>query len=170
MKNQALFSSKDKTKKLKCRLLQFCRKINPSDCVDMHCDAQKKALIRDTDGTFLRMGVPATVVPDSAYEYNGDPALGLGDFRIPKPMLTTLEGDRIQYEDARDYPGINFAFCIFSIMRRGVPCQNNLKNLDLSYKTDLEFWDCFGSESSISVLQIRKGNWNNLGMSSHISA
>ena len=27
------------------------KKINPSDCVDMPCDAKKKALIIDTDGS-----------------------------------------------------------------------------------------------------------------------
>ena len=29
------------------------------------------------------------------------------------------------------------------ILRWDSPCQNNLKNLDLSYKTDLDFWGCF---------------------------
>ena len=28
----------------------------------------------------------------------------------------------------------------------GLPFLNNLKDLDPSYKTDLDFWGCFGSE------------------------
>ena len=28
----------------------------------------------------------------------------------------------------------------------GIPYQNNPKNLDPSYKMDLDFWDCFGRE------------------------
>ena len=31
----------------------------------------------------------------------------------------------------------------FSYKTRNFPLQNNPKNLDLSYKTDLDFWDCF---------------------------
>ena len=27
---------------------------------------------------------------------------------------------------------------------------NNSKDLDPSYKTDLDFWDCFGRENSLS--------------------
>ena len=30
---------------------------------------------------------------------------------------------------------------------RGFSFQNNLKNLDPSYKMDLDFWDCFGREN-----------------------
>ena len=31
----------------------LCSKVNPSDCVDMECDAKKKVLIKDLDGSFL---------------------------------------------------------------------------------------------------------------------
>ena len=40
MKTQALFSSKDKSKKLKCRLLQFlfgALRVNSSPCFAVHC-------------------------------------------------------------------------------------------------------------------------------------
>ena len=38
-------------------------------------------------------------------------------------------------------------FCISSIIRRFFfSFQNNPKNLDLSYKTDLDIWDCLGTE------------------------
>lgn len=39
----------------------FFRKINPSDCVDMECDAKKKVLVKDFDGTFL--GGVGAVIP-----------------------------------------------------------------------------------------------------------
>ena len=32
----------------------------------------------------------------------------------------------------------------------GFPFQNNPKNLDQSYKMDLDFWDCFLKENPIS--------------------
>ncbi|KAK1784753.1 hypothetical protein P4O66_003426 [Electrophorus voltai] len=68
-------------------------KVNPSDCVDMDCDAKKKALLKDLDGSFL--GAVGAVIPKSEYEWNGDPRHGLGDYRIPKVMLTYLNGSRI---------------------------------------------------------------------------
>lgn len=42
-----------------------CRKINSADCVDMDCDAKKKCMVKDTDGTFVGMGPGATVLPQS---------------------------------------------------------------------------------------------------------
>ncbi|KAI4871505.1 hypothetical protein NFI96_027165, partial [Prochilodus magdalenae] len=68
-------------------------KVNPSDCVDMDCDAKKKTMLTDLDGSFL--GAVGSVVPQSEYEWNGDPRHGLGDYRIPKVMLTYLNGSRI---------------------------------------------------------------------------
>ena len=35
-------------------------------------------------------------------------------------------------------------YCISSVIRYSFSFQNNPKNLDLSYKTDLELWDCLG--------------------------
>lgn len=57
-------------------------KINPSDCVDMDCDALKKALVVDTDGSLL--GVPGSVLPNAGFEWDGDSRRGIGDYRIPK--------------------------------------------------------------------------------------
>lgn len=68
-------------------------KVNPADCVDMDCDAKKKSLLNDLDGSFL--GAVGAVVPQSEYEWGGDPRRGLGDYRIPKVMLTALNGSRI---------------------------------------------------------------------------
>nr|XP_032810523.1 fibrocystin-L isoform X1 [Petromyzon marinus] len=69
-------------------------KVNPSDCVDMDCDAKKKALLRDLDGSLLG-GSAGAVVPQSEYEWDGDPRHGLGDYRIPRTLLTRADGSRI---------------------------------------------------------------------------
>ena len=68
-------------------------KINSADCVDFDCDAMKKCMIKDLDGTFL--GHVGTVLPDSAYAWDGDARHGLGDYRIPSVMLTTSTGQLI---------------------------------------------------------------------------
>ena len=69
------------------------RKANPSDCVDMDCDAKKKSLLKDLDGSLL--GYVGTVVPQSEFQWDGDSRRGVGDYRIPKVMLTYLNGSRI---------------------------------------------------------------------------
>ncbi|CAK8682970.1 unnamed protein product [Clavelina lepadiformis] len=69
-------------------------KINPSDCVDMECDGMKNVLIKDFDGGFIG-GTGGSVIPQAEYEWNRDPRRGLGDYRIPKALLTTPSGERI---------------------------------------------------------------------------
>ena len=78
-------------------------KINPSDCIDMDCDGLKKALLNDLDGSFL--GEKGTVIPQSEYEW-GSQQRGLGDFRIPKEMLTAPNGSMIDPSQVYKYPGI----------------------------------------------------------------
>jgi len=79
-------------------------KINPADCSDFDCDGMKKALIWDTDGTFK--GQAGTIIADSAYEWDGSPKRGLGYYRVPKPMVTELNGDRIPYASKMPNTGI----------------------------------------------------------------
>lgn len=79
------------------------RKANPSDCVDMDCDAKKKSLLKDLDGSFL--GAVGAVVPQSEYEWGGDPRRGLGDYRIPKVMLTYPNGSRIPVNQIAPHKG-----------------------------------------------------------------
>ncbi|XP_018426208.1 PREDICTED: fibrocystin-L [Nanorana parkeri] len=79
-------------------------KANPSDCVDMDCDAKKKSLLKDLDGSFL--GKIGAVVPQSEYQWDGDKSHGLGDYRIPKVMLTRLNGGRIPVSEVAPYKGI----------------------------------------------------------------
>ena len=80
-------------------------KINPADCTDFDCDGMKKALIEDKDGTLIGNG-GGTIIPDSAYEWDGNPRRGLGYYRIPKPMITELNGDRIPYDTKMPNTGI----------------------------------------------------------------
>ena len=70
-------------------------KVNPADCVDMDCDGLKKNLLKDIDGTFLDLGTPSVVFSESEFEWDGDARRGLGDYRIPKTMLTAVNGSRI---------------------------------------------------------------------------
>ncbi|XP_021343370.1 fibrocystin-L-like [Mizuhopecten yessoensis] len=79
-------------------------KINPSDCVDMDCDGLKKALIKDQDGSFL--GTKGAVISQSEWEWNGDSRRGLGDYKIPREMLTTLEGIRVNVSSIAPHKGI----------------------------------------------------------------
>ncbi|KAK2095397.1 Fibrocystin-L [Saguinus oedipus] len=59
--------------------------VNPSDCVDMVCDAKRKSFLRDIDGSFL--GNAGFVIPQAEYEWDGNSQLGIGDYRIPKNYL-----------------------------------------------------------------------------------
>merc|ERR1719320_1050902 len=78
-------------------------KVNPADCTDFDCDGMKKALIWD-DGSLT--GSSGSIVPDSAYEWDGSPRRGLGYYRVPKTMVTELNGDRIPYSDKMPHTGI----------------------------------------------------------------
>ena len=75
-------------------------------CVDMHCDGLKKALLIDTDGQIIGDGIPGTIIADAAYEWEGNPSAGLGYYRVPKTMVTTVSGDKIEYEDKLPNTGI----------------------------------------------------------------
>ena len=80
-------------------------KINPSDCTDFDCDGMKKALIVDLDGTLIGES-GGTIIPDSAFEWDGNPKNGLGYYRVPKPMVTETNGDRISYASKMPNTGI----------------------------------------------------------------
>ena len=79
-------------------------KVNPADCTDFDCDGMKKALLWDLDGSFK--GSPGSIIPDSAFEWDGSPARGLGYYRVPKPMVTRLNGSRIPYPEKMPNTGI----------------------------------------------------------------
>ena len=81
-------------------------KVNPSDCTDMDCDGFKKLLIYDNDGSFNEDGVAATIIPDSAFEWDKNPVRGLGYYRVPKPMYTTVDGAKLEFADIMPNKGI----------------------------------------------------------------
>lgn len=82
------------------------RSINPSDCVDMDCDGLKHMLIRDMDGSFTQQGSPRSLVSLAELEWDGDRSRGIGDFRIPKTMLSNADGSRILVDDIYPRKGI----------------------------------------------------------------
>ena len=70
----------------------------------MTCDAQKKLLVKDLDGSYF--GTPSNYIPESEYEYNGDRKHGVGDYRIPKTMQTFHgNGSRIPLAEVLSHPG-----------------------------------------------------------------
>ncbi|KAM9385916.1 fibrocystin-L-like isoform 2-T2 [Pholidichthys leucotaenia] len=95
-------------------------KANPSDCLDMDCDAKKKTLLRDSEGTFL--GTVGAVVPHSEYEWDGDPRRGLGDYRIPKMMLTLRNGSRIPVDQIAPHKGVVRKDCIYMSSWQSYKC------------------------------------------------
>ncbi|XP_069115226.1 fibrocystin-L-like [Argopecten irradians] len=99
-------------------------KINSADCVDMDCDGLKKNCFVDEDGTFLD-GNPGAIISQSEWQWNGDPRRGLGDYRIPKEMLTTLDGTRIPVNDIAPHKGIiRNAQCELNSVWQAYECHN----------------------------------------------
>ena len=54
------------------KITLFNSKINPADCVDMDCDAMKKVLIEDLDGTLVGAS-GGSVIPESEFEWDVNP-------------------------------------------------------------------------------------------------
>ncbi|KAK3716577.1 hypothetical protein RRG08_039372 [Elysia crispata] len=98
-------------------------KINSADCVDMACDAKKKVMLVDEDGTFLNHA--GFVLPESAYEWDGDRRYGLGDYRIPTVMLTTPTGQKIDVNSYAPNKGIyKVDNCTWNSNWRGYDCKD----------------------------------------------
>ena len=64
--------------------------VAPDDCVDFPCDAKRKALILDVDGSVTMNGVASSIIPDNSFQWEGDRSYGLGYYRVPKAMVTTI--------------------------------------------------------------------------------
>ncbi|OCT77099.1 hypothetical protein XELAEV_18032294mg, partial [Xenopus laevis] len=107
-------------------------KINPSACVDMACDAKKKSLLKDLDGSFL--GQHGAVVPQAEYEWDRDPKYGIGDYRIPKVMLTRLNGSRIPVAEVAPNKGI-------------------IRDSTCVYMSAWEAYKCFGLNYEMMVIE-----------------
>ena len=107
------------------------RRINPSDCVDMDCDGLKHVLIKDLDGTFSEEGSLRTMVGMAELGWDGpDRRRGIGNFRIPKTMLTYANGSRIDADVAYPEKGIirgtkfNTSNCSFNADWNMYHCSN----------------------------------------------
>lgn len=79
--------------------------INPSDCVDMECDGHKKVLIKDLDGSYLGVQGDAFSKSEMAWDAPNERNRGIGDYRIPKQMVTYPDGTRQPYEVVAKYKG-----------------------------------------------------------------
>ena len=86
--------------------------VNPADCVDMDCDGFKKVLIKDMDGSFLGLNTKGSLLSIADFEWDGDSRRGIGDYRIPRTMLTRADGSRILAEDIYPKKGIVRPSCI----------------------------------------------------------
>ena len=80
--------------------------VNPSDCVDMDCDGLKHVLVRDEDGSFSETSGPRTFISKAEFEWDGDPRRGLGDYRIPRTILTYANGSSINVNQIYPKKGI----------------------------------------------------------------
>uniref|UniRef100_A0A8C0SGA7 Fibrocystin-L n=1 Tax=Canis lupus familiaris TaxID=9615 RepID=A0A8C0SGA7_CANLF len=107
-------------------------KVNPSDCVDMVCDAKRKSFLRDMDGSFL--GDSGSVIPQAEYEWNGNSQFGIGDYRIPKVMLTFPNGSRIPVTEKAPYKGI-------------------IRDSTCKYIPQWQSYQCFGMEYAMMVIE-----------------
>ncbi|XP_066278772.1 fibrocystin-L-like [Branchiostoma lanceolatum] len=107
-------------------------KINPADCVDMECDAKKETLIDDEDGSFL--GSIGTVIPQAEWEWDGDRRRGLGDYRIPKMMLTDTQGRRLDINAVAPKKGI-------------------VRDDSCTYKSDWQAWECHGIDYEMLIIE-----------------
>ena len=98
-------------------------KINPSDCTDFDCDGMKKALIFDNDGSLFGDSISGKIIPDSAFEWDGNPARGLGYYRVPKTMITEVNGNKIDYADKMPNTGIyRDSSCVYNPVWRAYKC------------------------------------------------
>ncbi|TKC41541.1 hypothetical protein EI555_014575, partial [Monodon monoceros] len=107
-------------------------KVNPSDCVDMVCDAKRKSFLRDMDGSFL--GNSGSVIPEAEYEWNGNSQFGIGDYRIPNVMLTFPNGSRIPVTEKAPYKGI-------------------IRDSTCKYIPEWQSYRCFGMEYAMMVIE-----------------
>ena len=71
------------------------------------------------DGSFL--GNSGSVIPEAEYEWNGNSQFGIGDYRIPKVMLTFPNGSRIPITEKAPYKGLlDLILLVFKFMEQNV--------------------------------------------------
>ncbi|KAL3885610.1 hypothetical protein ACJMK2_025660 [Sinanodonta woodiana] len=108
-------------------------KINPEDCVDMDCDAKKKTVMTDLDGSFL--GKQASIISQSEFEWGVNPVRGLGDYRIPKELLTDpVTGTRLSVNSIAKNRGI-------------------IRNENCTLSADWQAWLCQGLDYLVLTIE-----------------
>ena len=82
------------------------KRVNPSDCVDMDCDGMKHVILTDTDGSFTETDSLRTIISMAEFQWDGDRRRSLGDYRIPKTMLTRPDGSCIPVNQIYPQKGV----------------------------------------------------------------
>ena len=81
-----------------CVFIYPIRFIMPGICGDFSCDAKRKAIITDKDGSFLQSS-PGGVIPEAEWQWGGERAYGINDDRIPRLLRMDLSGKRYKVKD-----------------------------------------------------------------------
>jgi hypothetical protein len=92
----------------------------------MECDGHKKVLVKDLDGTLI--GAVGSIIPQSQWEWDGDPRRGLGDYRIPKTMLSDQNGDRLSVQDIAPRKGKPHIYSSYNTISFIEAIENQLHN------------------------------------------
>ena len=102
------------------------RAVTINNCGDMACDSRNKNHIIDLDGTLFGGGSGGSLIPDSAHDWaphpdketsNINPIYGLGYYRVPRELKTTLEGEMIQETDLITQRG---RFCVVHALAESI--------------------------------------------------
>ena len=119
--------------------------VNPSDCVDLDCDAQKHILIKDVDGSLLNHGADGSIISQAEFQWGGDPRRGLGDFRVP----TVLKADP---SDGTPIP-VDDLFPLKGIVRGGNRTESNC-----SWISSWNAYSCTGLDHLMFIFESLDGD------------
>jgi len=121
--------------------------VNIADCVDLFCDGYKFNMVVDKDGSIF--GEAGSLIAESEYEWDGFTRVqpdgssleyvqtqdGLGDYRIPKPMETRMDGSRIPINEVRsDVGAVRSDNCVWKKNFPGWFCPD-IEYQDLVYES-----------------------------------
>ncbi|XP_047483365.1 fibrocystin-L-like [Penaeus chinensis] len=99
----------------------------------MDCDGLKKVVVQDLDGTLLGTA-NATAISQAEFEWDGDPARGVGDYRIPVGLRQRVDGTEIPAEEKFPNKGI-------------------VRDSSCSFVTSWRAWRCSGLRHRMLVLE-----------------
>ena len=99
----------------------------------MDCDGLKKVIVTDKDGSFF--GTISTATSQTEWQWNGDPARGLGDYRIPKEALADANGHMRNVSSVYTYTGT---------IRDQTKC---------TFMADWQAWNCNGMNMKMLMIE-----------------